>query len=266
MLLYPKVKGVNIHQFDGTGSFGPWIDAQVDNQPSPVKVLVVAPGIKDLGCTVSRRDAFCAFYFDPRHDSIYLVNQSSKPFFAWNDGLRRSCQIEWGKCAELFVGTWNLVFEGESILGVQVLKRKGWPVTHESKKRAASADGSSSKKLKVSNTRGAVVNNSPLLMTSENALVKLKQGMKILVGPRENGYWLTRLQTIFENSQSAVWRGRHSSAPDTDIVVKVVKIHRNEARTVIRTAQRWMQEHTLHSCLKHVSNEPSGFIPTPSID
>ncbi|KAJ3577799.1 hypothetical protein NPX13_g2768 [Xylaria arbuscula] len=253
LLLYPKVEGVHIRPYAGNGSFGPWIDVKVKDKPTPAKVLIVTPGPTDVGCVVTFLDALFGFYFDPRHDTVYLSSRTERTISITNASEDESYNIKAGGGEELSLGTWDLVVAGESILEILVLERKDWSITQESKKRAGSEDSSSSKKLKLSDSRGVLAEPSLSLTKNENSLVKLKQGMKVCVGPREMGYWLTRLDTIFEDAYCAVWRARHSSEPEIDIVVKVLKIHHHEGHWIAHYAKKWTQEYTIHSYFDHPS-------------
>ncbi|KAI0503380.1 kinase-like domain-containing protein [Xylaria bambusicola] len=254
MLLYPKVKDFNINPFNGTGHFGPWMSMTMENKSTPAEVLVVAPGHEEIGCTAIHHDAVFYFYFDPSRDCVYICNHSFRHFLATKRGRNTLYQIPGGQGRALSVGIWDLVFDGQSILEVQVMKRKAWPTSCDRPlKRVASADGNPSKRLKVSKKLVAPLYKPSPSELDENALVKLEKGMKIHVGPRENGYWLTRLDTIIDAKYSAVWRARHSSVPNTDIAVKVVKLRRSDDRWVASTSKNWLREYTIHSCLHHRS-------------
>ncbi|KAK5637249.1 hypothetical protein RRF57_012961 [Xylaria bambusicola] len=242
MLLHPKVKEFHINPFNGTRRFGPWMYMGMEKSP-PAQVLVVAPGHEEIGCTAIHHDAVFYFFFDPSGDYVYICNQPLRHFSATKRGRNTLA---------LSVGIWDLVFDGQSILEVQVVKRRDWPTTHDlPMKRVAPADSNPPKKLKVSENIGTPLNKSSLAESGDDALVTLEQGMTIHVGPRENGYWLTRLDTIIDATQSVVWRARHSSEPNMDIAVKVVKLRRSEDKWVALTSKNWLRESTIHSYLHH---------------
>ncbi|KAI1424698.1 kinase-like domain-containing protein [Xylaria sp. FL1777] len=253
MLLYPKVKGLNIGPYNGTGQYGPWVDVKMKDKSGSASVLVVAPGPEDIGCTIFHHDAVCRFFFDPAQDYVVFYNNSFRPFTASKPGSKMLYPVSPNQSILLSLGIWDLTFDGESLMEVQVLKRRDWLTRSSlSVKRSAPADESPCKKLKTSDGRGITLSKSPLAVSGGNALVKLEKGMRIRVGSLENGYWLTHLGTILENQQTSVWRAKHSSAPGKDIVVKVTKASRGE-KFRINVAKRWIQEYTIHGCFDHPS-------------
>ncbi|KAI3331299.1 kinase-like domain-containing protein [Ustulina deusta] len=254
VLLYPKVKGFHVTPYNGTRQFGPWVDVKMDRKPGSARVLVIAPGSEEIGCTTRYLDAFCCFFFDPANDSVVFSNHSLRPFSAGKFGREMVYPVLPSEAVSLSVGIWDLTFDGESLVEVQVLNRENWLTTHSSPvKRVASTDENPSKRIRVSDDRVARLTKSPPVVPNNNALAKLEKGMKILVGSPEQGYWLTHLGTIFENEQSAIWRANHSSDPIRDIVVKVVKTIGREKKSVVRAAKRCVHEYTIHASFNHPS-------------
>ncbi|KAI1347196.1 kinase-like domain-containing protein [Xylaria sp. FL0043] len=253
ILVYPKVEGLRIFPYKGTGDIGPWIDVNMGNKAYSARVLVVTSGRHDIGCMAAYQDSVCYFFFDPEHDRVTFFNQSLSPFSVSKLGEQALYPIPTFKGSTLPVGIWDLHFDGESLMEVQVLKRRDW-LTQScvSSKRAAPADETPSKRRQLPDGRSVLRNSQPAA-TSDNSLVKLEKGTKICVGSKEDCYWLTHLGTISKNNRTTTWRAKHSSFPDGDIVVKVSTASRDDGRLVLYMAKRLMREYTIHSRLDHPS-------------
>ncbi|KAI0964782.1 kinase-like domain-containing protein [Xylaria arbuscula] len=252
IVLYPKVKGYCINPYNGTGCFGPWLDVNKKDTTGLAKVLVVSPRHQEIGCRVIYQDAISCFFFDPAHDSVMLFNYSSGNFDVSMLGSTDMWTVKRDQTMALSVGIWDLRFDGESLLEVQVLKRQECLTrTPLCVKRSAPTDENPPKKIKVSSDRAAALIQCPPVPSIDNALIRLEKGMEIRLGSWPNRYWLTHLGTIFENNQTAVWRAKHSSMKEKDIVVKVTKASRGNRMFTISVAKRWMRECQIHTSFDH---------------
>ncbi|KAI0812810.1 kinase-like domain-containing protein [Xylaria sp. FL0064] len=216
ILFYPKVQGLRVTPYNGTGDIGPWVDVNMWNKEYSARILVVTSGSHEVGCMAAYEDSVCYFFFDPAHDRL---------------GERALNPIPSLQGVTLPVGIWDLRFDGESLMEVQVLKRRDWLIQPcSSNKRAAPADETRSKKLQLPDGR-IVLKSFPSAVTDNNSLVKLEKGMKICIGSKEDS--------------------KHSSIPDGDIVVKVSTASRDDGRLVVHMAKRLIREYTIHSRLNH---------------
>ncbi|RYC65399.1 hypothetical protein CHU98_g809 [Xylaria longipes] len=196
----------------------------------------------------------------PKIQGIHISSyQTNMDFGQWArlDGENSHYVIPNGK-AILGVGIWALATDSEAFMEIEVLKRKTWRIAQTlSSKREAPADKDSSKRLRLSSAQEAaparntvLARNSPAV-PGNNALVQLQRGEVIFVGVSKI-YWLKRLDTIYEQQNSTVWRAesnKHNNWLNGEkIVVKVIKPD-SFGGDVIRCAQAWKNECETHAVL-----------------
>ncbi|KAI8945744.1 kinase-like domain-containing protein [Xylaria longipes] len=258
ILMRPKIQGIHISSYQTNMDFGQWARVKMEGQPDRVSVLVVEPDHIQIGCVISHNDTRCNLFFDPGHDHLCFCNDSPTPLWTKQlDGENSHYVIPNGK-AILGVGIWALATDSEAFMEIEVLKRKTWRIAQTlSSKREAPADKDSSKRLRLSSAQEAaparntvLARNSPAV-PGNNALVRLQRGEVIFVGVSKI-YWLKRLDTIYEQQNSTVWRAesnKHNNWLNGEkIVVKVIKPD-SFGGDVIRCAQAWKNECETHAVL-----------------
>ncbi|KAI1734043.1 kinase-like domain-containing protein [Xylaria scruposa] len=258
ILMRPKTKGIHIGSYKTNMEFGQWARVRVEGQPDRAEVLVVEPNHVHIGCVILYNDTRCHLFFDPGHDHLCFRNDCSTPLSTRQlDGDNSYHVFPKGR-ATLGVGVWALATDSEIFMEIEVLKRKTWRITQTlSSKREAPTDEGPSKRLRVTSSqaiapiRDTGLDRRPQSVPGNNALAELQRGEVIFVGVSKM-YWLKRLDTIYEQPNSTVWRAesnKHNTQLNGEkIVVKVIKPN-SFGGDVIRCAEAWKNECETHAVL-----------------
>ncbi|KAI0543345.1 kinase-like domain-containing protein [Xylaria curta] len=258
ILMRPKIEGVHIGSYKTNMDIGQWARVKVEDQPDRVEVLVVEPNHVHIGCVILYNDTRCQLFFDPGHDHLCFRNDCSTPLSTRQlDGDNSYHVIPNGR-ATLGVGVWALATDSEVFMEIEVLKRKTWRITQTlSSKREAPTDEEPSKRLRVTSSQAIVpirdteLDRRPQSGPGNNALAELQRGEVIFVGVSKI-YWLKRLDTIYEQPNSTVWRAESNRYNNwlngEKIVVKVIKPD-SFGGDVIKCAEAWKNECETHAVL-----------------
>ncbi|TRX92175.1 hypothetical protein FHL15_007042 [Xylaria flabelliformis] len=259
ILMRPKIKGIHIGSYKTNMDFGEWARVKVEGQPDRVEVLVVEPNHVHIGCVILHNDTRCQLFFDPGHDHLCFRNDCSTPLSTRQLDGENSYHVIPNGTATLGVGVWALATDSETFMEIEVLKRKTWRITQtlSSKRGAPTDEEESSKKLRITSSQGVApvrdneLERSPQSGVGNNALAELQRGEVIFVGVGKM-YWLKRLDTIYEQPNSTVWRAesnKHNSRLNGEkIVVKVIKPD-SFGGDAIKCAEAWKNECETHAVL-----------------
>ncbi|KAJ5170295.1 uncharacterized protein N7500_003078 [Penicillium coprophilum] len=255
ILLYPRIPELQVSSYGGTGGYDKWVDVEMGDsseETESVKVLVVAPSAKQLGCTVTYEDVIFHLYFDPAQDRLILLNDCSHAII----GRRLdedSVEVQPSQSAAFYTGCWAIYIEDRTVIEFELLPRTEWMIFARlaTKRPAPTSSPPPSKraKLRESTYRISEPSRSLQAVSAGNVLVNLAQGDTMYIGAGGKGYRLTRHEAIAEQPNSSVWQADHSDIPGKRIVVKVIKsISTNENHT-IQALESWARESEIHSSL-----------------
>ena len=256
ILLYPRVTGLHTSPHGEDVPYDNWVEVgAADNESEETaRVLVIAPSLKQIGCTVTHNDARFRLFFNPAADHLVFVNISARVTIGiWNSN-KSTKWLQPQQSTTMFSGFWGIITKNTPLADLEILPRTPCPIMRLGKRRALDEP---QKELRLS-----VVHNLRALEAAlpGNTLLELCDGETTQILENNGGYKLTRLATIKEQKNSLVWRGTHTGIPDKVIVVKVIKPSDTTGRAVIRASEQWMQEATIHGSLQsHVSKQYLAF-------
>lgn len=96
----------------------------MDNRPDePIKVLVVAPSSKQLGCIITHNDMNFRLYFDPAQDRAILRNNCSRAILGRRRDIKGLVQVQPRQLATFYTGSWVINIEGRALVNFQLLPR-----------------------------------------------------------------------------------------------------------------------------------------------
>ncbi|KAI0183476.1 kinase-like domain-containing protein [Xylaria flabelliformis] len=257
ILMRPKIKGIHIDSYKTNMDFGHWARVKVEGQPDRVEVLVVEPNHVHIGCVILHNDTRCQLFFDPGHDHLCFRNDCSTPLTTRQLDGENSYHVIPNGTATLGVGVWALATDSETFMEIEVLKRKTWRITQtlSSKRGAPTDEEETSKRLRTTSSHGIApvpgtgLERRPQSGSGSNALTELQRGEVIFVGVSKM-YWLKRLDTIYEQPNSTVWRAEsnkyNTGLNGERIVVKVLKPD-SFGGDVIKCAEAWKNECETHA-------------------
>ncbi|KAI0416260.1 kinase-like domain-containing protein [Xylaria grammica] len=258
VILYPKIGNVMFTPYHNIGTVGQWVDVAMEGHFFPAQVLAIVPDKEQVGVAVVHGDTLLHIFFGTENHEVAFINQSHHPIFISPLRHESSRPLQPLEAVNVPVGYWTITARGYPLFEIKVLERIDQPTaTCLHIKRAASPDKGSSKRRRLpssqeaSRSRFTTIERDPQSVPANNPLTELQKGMSMHVGSAREGYWLTHLGTVYENEHTLVWRGLHSGFPGMDIVVKVIKTHSNDAKSMIDAAKRWMREITIHGNLEN---------------
>ncbi|KAI3195601.1 hypothetical protein CBS147311_7906 [Penicillium roqueforti] len=256
ILLYPRASGLEVSSYGGSGGYDNWVEVETGDSSEgteSVKVLVVAPNAKQLGCTITHDDVIFHLYFDPAQDRLILRNGCLHAIL----GRRLnedSVKVQPSEIAAFHIGCWAIDIEDRTLIEFEFLPRTQWMISARlATKRAApisSAAPAKRVKLGESTYRATEPSCSLQAVSAGNALVKLGEGDTMYIGADGKGYRLTRNNAIADQPNSSVWQAKHSDMPGKVIVVKVIKATSTSVNHALRAVESWIRESAIHSSLE----------------
>lgn len=203
IVIYPRVPGLNISPYGGTGRYNNWIEVKTDDHidgAESARVLVVSPSAEQVGCTISHEIVCFHLYFDPAQDRLILVNTAnSRTIHSTRLDINDVLLVPSREAATLCIGSWALGTENRLLVELRVLPRTCWPITPKlaTKRRAPESSCQPPKREKIKDSAyRAIAPESLQAVSAGNALLKLGPGETIRIGADSKGYQLTHLKSI----------------------------------------------------------------------
>lgn len=257
LLIHPKVSELRILPRGRQELEERWITVNCPSYDNPARVLAVASGPEQIGCTIIRYDEQGTFTFNAEKDNIFFENDSDRPIEITDLGTETGFSIVPRGSVFIDPGVWGLAVDTELLMEFEVLGRMEWPIdTERTRKRIASAKGGASqenpsKKRKVSNTRGGVPPRVDVKQ-AQNDILRLQDGENIYL----QGIKISRIETIYENKKTLVRRGKY--VPDSGPEECVGKTLKSSGLSPVQVARLWKREYdALRALQGHVSTSYS---------
>lgn len=257
IVIHPRVSGLMISPYGGTGRFDNWIEVKTDDHidgAESARVLVVSPSAEQVGCTISHEIVCFHLYFDPAQDRLILVNTArSRMIHSTRLDSKDVLLVPSREAATLCVGSWALGTENRLLVELQVLPRTCWSITPKlaTKRRSEESSHQPPKRKKIKDSAyRAIAPDSLQAVSAGNALLKLGPGETIRIGADSKGYRLTYIKQIADQRNSSVWQAKHTDIPEKVIVVKVIKATSTDERESIQAVEAWIRESVIHSSLE----------------
>ncbi|KAI1111307.1 kinase-like domain-containing protein [Nemania sp. NC0429] len=212
ILMSPKARDVNIIPYDGfSRRYQRWINVPKEGQSNPARVLAVAPSPKQIGCTVGRNDVYCCFFVNHQDDHVIFRNLSDRELSLTQLSIGDSSSIPQLGETLLHAGLWALSIGSESVLELEVLKRKPFLIAPSSVSKRAAPTEERQRKRRRQLDEQAVHNERSELQAEDTICV-------------DGTYRLRLLNTISDHVDSCAWLGEYSDAIGTkSVLVKVIK-------------------------------------------
>lgn len=281
LLLRPKIDEIKV---EATGldvrDAGEWVDVDTnDPNEESTKVLVCTPDHDDTGYKISHDISLFYLILPTDSDTVELVSTFHPVVVERLDRNDLVVTVEPKQYYGLEAGIWRLKDGVRPLYEIQILPRIKWRVSPglpnpARTKRTAPTEAGPSKKVKLPDSQGVIVNQGPgevadrpfnqVVPRVDNTIAKLKDGETVFVGVPPQGYWLKRESYIFENQHSSVFK---ASAPGPggkkSIVVKLLKTSGFNG-SAMYASKAWTEEMKNHLAIAgHVSSGTSQPPPPP---